>query len=332
MATVYPVLFLVFNRPELTAQVFAAIRAARPARLYVAADGPRSDRHGEADVCARVRALATAVDWPCELQTLLRDENLGCRRAVSEAISWFFDHEQAGIILEDDCLPDPTFFEYCSFFLDRHRDDAQVMSISGASFAPRKGSAPPYGYTWYADMWGWATWRRAWKFYDVDMAGWPQDVGLLHRLFEKRPAAVQYWQAMFDRTASGQIETWDYQWIWSVIRNQGLVVTPRVNMISNLGWGVDATHTHHLESSLARLPLRSFPHDFEPSVPLRRDRRYERQMDAARFGIDHRSTARRIFAATRRLVGRTVLRIPPLRRAWRAVRPLPLRPDAFLAD
>jgi len=117
-----PVLFLIFNRPDTTTRVFEAIRAARPERLYVAADGPRMTREGEAERCAEARRIATAVDWPCEVKTLFRETNLGCRAAVSGAITWFFEHEEEGIILEDDCLPDPSFFPYCTELLAHYRD------------------------------------------------------------------------------------------------------------------------------------------------------------------------------------------------------------------
>lgn len=165
-----PVLFVVFNRPETTSRVFNSIRNARPARLYVAADGPRAMREGEAQRCVEVRRIASAVDWPCEVRTLFRDENIGCRRSVSGAISWFFEHEPEGIILEDDCLPDASFFSYCATLLERYRIEPRVMAITGNNFQPSmEGYSASYYYSIYNHVWGWASWRRAWALYDADM-------------------------------------------------------------------------------------------------------------------------------------------------------------------
>src|SRR5262249_20722231 len=158
-----PVLFLIFNRPNTTARVMEAIRTAGPGRLYVAADGPRDGNADEAKRCAEVRRIATQVDWPCEVQTLFRERNLGCRQAVSSAITWFFEQEQEGIILEDDCLPSPSFFPYCAELLARFRNDERIMCITGCNFQQdMKGYPYSYYFSKYHHVWGWATWRRAW--------------------------------------------------------------------------------------------------------------------------------------------------------------------------
>lgn len=150
-----PVLFLVFNRPERTRRVFAAIREARPKQLFVAADGPRPDRPEDRQCCAEVRQLATAVDWPCEVRTLFRTQNLGCGRAVSEAISWFYRNVAEGIVLEDDCCPDPSFFDFCTAMLVRYRGDRRVFKIAGTNplghWSGPEGSSyiySSYGYSW----------------------------------------------------------------------------------------------------------------------------------------------------------------------------------------
>lgn len=246
MITRSPVLFLVFNRPDTTRQVFEAIRAARPPRLYVAADGPRDGRAAEAERCAEVRRIATAIDWPCELFTLLRERNLGCRAAVSQAVTWFFEQEAEGIVLEDDCLPDPTFFGYCDELLERYRNDERVMAISGDNFIasvwrPRAS----YYFSRYVHIWGWAGWRRAWRHYDVSMAGWKGDdrERLLNDLFPGAPRARRYWRRIFDRVSAGEIDTWDYQWVYATWRHGGLSCMPCVNLVSNIGVGAGATHT-----------------------------------------------------------------------------------------
>ena len=172
--TSVPVLFLIFNRPDTTALVMEAIRAARPARLYVAADGPRPGCPGDAERCAEARRVVTAVDWPCQVKTLFRETNLGCRKAVSSAIDWLFACEEEGIILEDDCVPTSDFFSFCGELLERFRDDKQIMAICGSCYAEAEPNyRASYYFSYYADPWGWATWRRAWRLYDGDLSRWP---------------------------------------------------------------------------------------------------------------------------------------------------------------
>lgn len=249
------VLFLVFNRPDVTAKVFAAIRAARPPRLYVAADGPRPERVGEAERSARTRKIATAIDWPCELHTLFRDENLGCKMAVSSAINWFFEHEERGIILEDDCLPTPSFFPFCETLLERYKDDTRVLHIGGTNSlrsASKKNNS--YYFSRYVAIWGWASWRRAWAQYDVEM-GALREVerdGLINQIYV--PSAARHFSRLFARVSSGEIDTWDYQWQFTC-GLQGLAIVPDVNLISNLGFGDDATHTTDTGNPMSRLPV-----------------------------------------------------------------------------
>ena len=299
MSTRSPVLFLVFNRPDTTQRVFDAIRAARPPRLYVAADGPRAGRAGEAARCEAVRRIATAVDWPCELVTLMRPTNLGCKRAVSSAITWFFEREPEGIILEDDCLPDPSFFGYCDELLERFRDDERIMCISGDNFI--SGSWQPdasYYFSRFNHIWGWASWRRAWQRYDVDMRAWnPVEAAmLLGQVFPRDRLARIYWREAFDRVTKGEIDTWDYQWTFACWREAAVTCLPRVNLISNLGFGTDATHTVTAENTLANLPTEAI------QLPLVHPQLIEITEQADRwtikyvFGIHHVHFVRRWLA------------------------------------
>ncbi|SDY32118.1 hypothetical protein SAMN05421644_1496 [Allochromatium warmingii] len=239
------VLFLVFNRPDTTAQVFEAIRQARPPRLYVAADGARAGRDGEAERVAKVRDIATAVDWSCDVKTLFREQNLGCKLAVSSAITWFFEQEEQGIILEDDCLPHPDFFRFCDVLLERYAEDERVSVITGDNFqrGRRRGDASYY-FSKYNHVWGWASWRRAWRLYDGNLSFWLEwKTSADWR--ERTPDAVErrYWEVIFDRMARGEIDTWDYPWTASVWYRGGLTATPNVNLVTNIGFGEDATHT-----------------------------------------------------------------------------------------
>jgi hypothetical protein len=278
------VLFLVFNRPDTTARVFEAIRAARPRRLYVAADGPRAQRPGEDERCRAVRRIATAVDWPCEVSTLMRQENLGCKRAVSSAISWFFDNEQEGVILEDDCVPDPSFFPYCDELLERYRDDSRVMCISGDNFISSTWKPlSSYYFSRYVHIWGWASWRRAWRFYDVDMTAWRAGAQreVLEQVLPALPIARDHWRRHFEAVSNGEIDTWDYQWAYACWKQGGLCSIPAVNMISNIGFGQDATHTVSPESKLANLPVDAL------HLPLRHPASCEADEDADRWSSEH---------------------------------------------
>lgn len=245
-ATMPPVLFIVFNRPGPTRQVFEAIRAARPPRLYVAADAARADRPGEQERCAQVRAIATAVDWPCEVRTLFRDTNLGCRLGCATAIDWFFEAEPEGIILEDDILPQPGFFEFCASLLERYRDDESVSMVSGCSFIGRPPDCDAdYVFTRYMHIWGWASWRRAWRHYDLTMSQWrrPAAAARLARVLGGRRAAIAHWTALFDAVGAGKVDTWDYQWVFSSWMADMTAIMPPGMLVRNLGFGDDATHT-----------------------------------------------------------------------------------------
>jgi hypothetical protein len=241
-----PILFLVFNRPDTTERVFEAIRAARPPRLYVAADGARPNRDGEAQLCVETRRMATAVDWPCEVKTLFRDTNLGCKQAVAQALDWYFAAEAEGIVLEDDCLPDPTFFEFCDQLLERYRDNEKVALISGDNFQfGRLHGDASYYFSRYAHIWGWASWRRAWRHYDRNATGWPQfrDRGGLTQALQSRSREIRRWREILNAVHAGKIDTWDYQvnlmmWIHDMVS-----VLPQKNLIRNIGFGAAATHT-----------------------------------------------------------------------------------------
>lgn len=241
-----PVVLLVFNRPDLTSETFAAIRAARPRVLLVVADGPRQDRTGEMELCSAARQVAEGVDWPCEVHRNYAETNMGCGRRVSTGISWAFEFVEEAIILEDDCVPSGSFFGFCHALLERYRDDERIMHVSGTNMAPAKlrGEAS-YRFSKYPHIWGWATWRRAWKRYDVLMDAW-RDYRNSKAFAERCPHRLerQYWTYYFDRMTSGDpIDTWDYQWTFACWLVSGLAVSPSVNMVTNVGYRADGTHT-----------------------------------------------------------------------------------------
>jgi hypothetical protein len=279
-----PVAFLVFNRPQLTAQVWEAIRMARPAKLLIVADGPRADRAGEAERCAEVRAICEQVDWPCEVLRNYSERNLGCRRRVSSGLDWVFETVPEAIIVEDDCLPHPAFFPYCQELLTRYRDDERVMLIRGSHFAPAPPRTPySYYFSRYPHIWGWASWRRVWRYYDVEMAQWPmlRDGGWLANMF-RSPRLAAYWRDLFDRVSSHQIDTWDYQLFLAVFSQSGLAIAPRVNLVSNIGFGDEATHTFG-NSPIAGLSVDEMPFPLSHPPLMVADRELDRLMEKLVF-------------------------------------------------
>ena len=240
-----PVLFLIFNRSDTTQLVFNEIRKAQPAQLFIAADGPRKDRPEDIENCRKVREIIRQVDWDCSVSTLFRDENLGCKRGVSSAIDWFFSHVDEGIILEDDCVPDPSFFPFCQELLERYRDDERIMVISGDNLQfGRRKSQYSYYFSRCFHLWGWATWKRAWDNYDIKMELWPKikETGRLKDILHD-PNAEKYWEIIFNDTYNNKNDTWDYQWVFSCWIQGGLSIVPNNNLISNIGFNCSATHT-----------------------------------------------------------------------------------------
>lgn len=254
------VLFIVFNRPDTTQRVFEAIRQAQPRQLFIAADGPRINNPADAEKCRQVQAIVNGVDWNCEVKTLFRETNLGCKYAVSTAIDWFFAHVEEGIILEDDTVPDPTFFAYCTSLLSHYRHVSEVMHISGVNFQfGRTRGRASYYFSKYAHVWGWASWRRAWNCYDVHMAGFPDFVEQrLQALFKSREE-LNFWVSVFRLIIENKVDTWDMQWLYAVWKHHGVCITPNVNLISNIGFGEGATHTVQQQSRLANMATGPMP-------------------------------------------------------------------------
>jgi hypothetical protein len=241
-----PVALLIFNRPDTTERVFAEIARARPSKLLVVADGPRDSRSGEAELCRQARAIIDRVDWECEVRTEFADRNMGCKLRVSSGIDWIFTQVEEAIILEDDCLPNPSFFRYCDEMLERYRDNDRVGMVSGGNlqFGHQRGSGSYY-FSKYTHIWGWATWRRAWKHYDRDLTLWPtfRDQGLLEQMFQTAGEQA-YWGNSFQWVYEGSLDTWDVSWTFAALTHGMLQVVPNVNLISNIGFGANATHTH----------------------------------------------------------------------------------------
>ena len=256
-----PILFLVFNRLDVVEKVLEEIRSIRPSKLYISCDGPRLDRVGEAEQVNMVRNyVISKIDWECKVHYRFSEKNLGCRYSVSQAISWFFENEELGIILEDDCLPDPSFFQFCKTLLLLYKDDLSIFSISGNHFH-YKFSHPPCDYfvSRYHHCWGWATWRRSWELYEQDMSSWRylRDTDWLLELGNGSKHFAEYWETIFDATINQSNDSWAYRWLFSCWANNGLSIIPTSNLVKNIGFDDRATHTKNIVRWWADLPLES---------------------------------------------------------------------------
>jgi len=273
-----PIIFLIFNRPQETARVFSAIRAARPAKLLVVADGPRDGRVGEAELCAQTRKVIDRVDWPCEVLRDFAQTNMGCGRRVSSGITRAFEQVETAIILEDDCLPDPSFFPFCAELLKHYENNEHVMMISGNNFQNGiRRTRYSYYFSHFPRIWGWASWRRAWQKYDFTMQDWgARRQTSWVRSIVRDAIVANYWNNWFDGAASRRIDTWAYQWTYTIWGAGGLAIVPNVNLVTNIGFGETATHTRSVD---ARFAVPSEPIEF----PLRHPKKVSRCKAADRF-------------------------------------------------
>jgi hypothetical protein len=263
--TCAPVLLTVFNRPAETRQVLARLKQVRPEKIFIAADGPRAGRSEDGLLCEEVRRLVTEeIDWPATILTDFAPSNLGLRHRMASAITWALQHEDRVIVLEDDCLPAPSFFRFCTELLEHYRHDDRVGVVTGDNFQPEGfARSASYYFSRYPHCWGWATWRRAWKFYDDEMSDWPEvrESSWLDDLFP-HPLEALYWRQIFDRTYSGEIQSWAYRWTYSCWRRNLLTATPVLNLVTNIGTGAAASNTrdpeqgkHGLEACALSFPL-----------------------------------------------------------------------------
>ncbi|MBW4493215.1 MAG: glycosyltransferase family 2 protein [Oscillatoria princeps RMCB-10] len=271
-----PVAFLVFNRPAQTETVFEAIRQAKPPKLLVVADGPRANRPGEAEKCAAVRAIIDRVDWDCEVIKNYADANMGCKKRVSSGLNWVFDTVEEAIILEDDCWPHHTFFRFCEELLEKYRDDKRIMMICGTNILGEwKSNIQSYHFSHYGMIWGWASWRRAWSYYDVDMKLWSEPE-IKNRIRDVLCEKSHYERVkgVFEQAYTGKVDTWDYQWAFTRFSQSGLSAIPAVNLITNIGFTEDATHFTGSVEGFSNLELQSMSFPLKEPCGLAPDRAY----------------------------------------------------------
>ncbi|GAB4002158.1 hemolytic protein HlpA [Spirosoma daeguense] len=261
-----PILFILFNRPQHARRVLDRIREVRPAQLFIAIDGPREGNVKDIEGVKLCVELLNEIDWPCSVIKLIREQNLGCKVAVSSAITWFFSQVEFGIILEDDCLPDKSFFYFSRELLLKYEQDERVMHIGGTKLL---SNHPPiydsYTFSTVCHIWGWATWRRAWKHYDMLISDYPKHKESLIKEKVKDKSSQLYWRNIFDQTYRGELDTWDFQWVYCTWINNGLSIIPDRNLITNIGFGELATHTT-VDSPFANLQAQSIDILQHPSI------------------------------------------------------------------
>jgi hypothetical protein len=273
-----PIALIIFNRPDQTSLVMERLRILKPAKLLIVADGPRPSRPSERALCEETQSIALNVDWDCEVLTNFSKANLGCKDRVISGLDWVFSCVERAIILEDDCLPDDTFFPFCAEMLERFRNDTTIGMVSGNNYLFGMHSInDSYYASHYPHIWGWATWRRAWALYDPEMKTWcslnEDDRTSWHQERRHSRSEATHWNRAFNAVAASAIDTWDFQWVFTMFQNHMLSIAPKANLVSNTGIGAGATHTQKvtLEATARRgslnLPL------VHPPRPIKQDER-----------------------------------------------------------
>jgi hypothetical protein len=281
-----PVLLIAFNRPELTRNVLGGIKLYKPDKIYISQDGPRQNIPKDLKKCAEVKeVLNQEITWDCDIKFRELNQNLGCAKAPSSAIDWFFEHESEGIILEDDCLPNLDFFRFCEINLAEYRELAQVHLIAGANMMIDSGSPNSYYYSYFGGTWGWATWKDAWQNFALYRTG-DEFRQLLGRALNNAPITFrEYLKNQFSRTVcSHSHDIWDFQWLFTRLAFDGLSVVPNKNLVTNIGFGKDSTHTFKAESSLALQPLQEIEFPLSSPDAISIDPKLEYEMCNRMFG------------------------------------------------
>ena len=257
-----PVLLIHFNRPSATRRQLEALKEVAPERVWILCDGPRKNKPSDIEKVCEVRELLDHLPWQCEVKKLYRKENLGCFKNISAGISWFLNDCGAGMILEDDIIPDPSFFQFCDELLDRYADEPRVYAVSGqhSSPVPMQIDAD-YGFCNYFDCWGWATWKRAWEQFDPDMTAWRDraEWGIVSRRVLHNLRARLYWDVMFRMVDVGRRDSWAYRYLLTIWKQQGCTVVPKMNLARNVGFDDKASHTGHLLGREAKTHVQTFP-------------------------------------------------------------------------
>jgi len=255
-----PIVLIIYRRPDLVKQLVNSLRKFRPQNIYVVADGPKSGE--ENSLCEESRSAIDLITWPCNIHKVYAKTNMGLRNRVVSGLNYVFKREKWAIILEDDLVLGSSFLKYADSLLKKYEKDERIIAINGNNFLFNETLVKDsYYFTKYVHSWGWATWKRAWKLFDDNMTNWPEirETDLLKKSLKSRISAL-YWKMIFDMVYAGNVDSWAYRWTYSALINQKLCVNPRYNLVSNVGYGKDASHTKY-KSRLLNMPIRelTFP-------------------------------------------------------------------------
>lgn len=281
-----PIALIIFNRPDKVERLLKVIRQIKPSKLFIIADGPRPDRPDDLKKCEMTRAVFEKIDWHCEVFKRYSDVNLGCGLNPSAGITWVFSQVEEAIILEDDCIPDLSFFRFCQELLERYRYDQRVMHIAGSNYCTRdERVASSYSFSRYTLIWGWATWRRAWQHYDFDLKHWEQirETSFLQDVLNGNQHDVRNWTRIFQTIYENHQDCWDYQWKFTCWQQGGLGVLPRVNLISNIGYDSEAAHTTLENQPYINLPSEAMEFPLKHPIAITRNFHADNVIQATLF-------------------------------------------------
>lgn len=282
-----PILFLTFNRYDETIKSFEKIIEYKPTELYIASDGPRLDKIGENEVVISIRKyILSSIDWPCKIFTKFSDKNEGCKYAVSNSITWFFENVEYGVIIEDDCLVDVTFFDFCNQLLILYKNNENIWHIDASNFITNSLNSNSYHFSKYFLIWGWATWRRAWKKYSISMEGFDsfKNKQYLKNVFSDKLELI-YWEKQLNMAYLNQIDTWDYQWFYTIWSNNGLSIRPDVNLVQNIGFSETATHTKKSNLIFTKMIAGEFQFPLVSKIEIQQNRINDIKCSRIRFNI-----------------------------------------------
>jgi len=283
-----PISFIIFNRPDTTQKVFNEIKKVKPKQLFIIADGARNDEEWKA--CNKTREIINQVDWNCEVHKNYSNKNLGCKMRVSSGLNWFFENVEQGIILEDDCLPDQSFFQYCEELLLKHKDNNKIMCITGDNFqnGTKRGN-DSYYFSIHNHCWGWATWKKAWQHFDIGMKSFHEfeEKNKIKKILNQRTTQKR-WLKIFQNACEDKINSWAYVWTYACWNQKGLTCIPNINLISNIGFDDRGTHTTNQNNKLANISTKEmvFPLSHPKSIEV--NRKADKYDNKYRFGINNK--------------------------------------------
>ena len=280
-----PIAFIVYNRPIYTDKTFEIIRSQKPKKLFLIADGPNPFKNNDNEACQKVRKIVENINWDCEVYSNYSKKNLGLKNRVSSGLNWVFSNVDKAIILEDDCVAHPDFFVFCEEILKYYENDERISVVTGNNFQDGKVSGQAsYYFSKYPHCWGWATWRRSWRFYNGDISFWPK-WKLSQDWLKKHSLQIEriYWEKIFNKVFKGEIDSWAYPWTLSNWYFGGLTVTPNKNLVSNIGFGEDATHTKSKKSKFYKMQVHKLGNLKHPTV-IKRDNKFDNYVFFNHYG------------------------------------------------